>query len=407
MALTSVTALAGDALSPCENATVLIEDGQIVALGPNVVIPPTARVVDLPGRTVLPGLIDSHVHLGPPESTRGVRPGVLTRGKAVIDWMRYQPGKRRAFLSHGVTTVCSLGDDNRWVHDFRRKAAAAELAGPRLLIAGPIFTSPGGHPVVTVGAKLDADWVRVPRSPDEARDQVAELASGVDPVDVIKVVHDRGDPRRRSLEPLDEAILNAIIDQAHRHGTKVAAHWGTLDDLEELLACGVDTLHHLEPRGPLEGWPPRLLDVMVRGGVALAPTLAVTHVVLDGETAALLRRRAAEFHEAGGTLIAASDAGMPSVHAGSGLIRDIELLAEAGLTARDAIAAATTAAARTMGVSHTGVLAPGRAADLLVVDGDPLAHVDALRAVTMVLRDGRVVVDRTQKRQNAHDLQRN
>ncbi|NYI05537.1 amidohydrolase family protein [Allostreptomyces psammosilenae] len=401
MALTGVTALVGDALTPCEDATVLIEDGRIAAVGPDVPLPPTAGVRELPGRTVLPGLIDSHVHLGAPGAPRGARPTLLTRGRAVVDWMRHQPGKRRAFLAHGVTTVCSLGDDNRWVHEFRRRTAAAELVGPRLLIAGPIFTAPGGHPVATIGARPDAGWVRVPRSPQEARDQVAELVTGGDPVDVVKVVHDRGDPRRRSLEPLDGAILHAIIDQAHRHGTKVVAHWGTLTDLEELLDRGVDVLHHLESRGTLNGWPPHLLDAMVRGGVALAPTLAVTHAVLGPAATAALRRQVTEFHEAGGTLVAASDAGMPSVPAGAGLLRDIELLAASGLTAREALTAATSAAARTLDSPHIGVLAPGRAADLLVVDGDPLADLDALRAVAMVLRDGRTVLDRTQAEWNS------
>ncbi|MFG2077143.1 amidohydrolase family protein [Nonomuraea maritima] len=400
LALTGVTALVCDGLSPCEKATVLVEGGRVTAVGPDVPVPPGVGTVDLPGHTVLPGLIDSHVHLGPPEPRGG--PKVLGRARAVVGWMRHQPGKRRAFLRHGVTTVCSLGDDDTWIRDFRHKVATHRLTGPRLLVAGPIFTSPGGHPVATAGARPGAGWVRVPRDPAEAREQVEELASGPDPVDVVKVVHDRGDPRRRSLQPLDEAILRAIVEQAHRHGRKVVAHWGTLDDLAELLACGVDVLHHLEPRGPLAGWPARLLDAMVRGGVALAPTLAVTDALLDEDTKTLLRRRVAEFHEAGGTLVAASDAGMPSVPSGGGLIRDIALLAASGLTARDAVAAATTAAARTLGVPGLGVLRPGSAADLLVVAGDPLTDLGALRRVVMVLRDGRVVIDRTKERQDAH-----
>ncbi|GLW10684.1 amidohydrolase [Microtetraspora sp. NBRC 13810] len=405
LALTGATALVGDTMEPCHGATVLIQDGRIAAVGPDVAIPQAARILHLPGRTVLPGLIDSHVHLGPPETTRGVRPGLLARSKAVVDWMRFQPGKRRGFLRHGVTTVCSLGDENDWVHDFRRKSAVAELVGPRLLIAGPIFTSPGGHPVATVGARPDADWVRVPRSPDQAREQVGALVTGADPVDVVKVVHDRGDPRRTPLEPLEPAILQAIVEQAHHHGKKVAAHWGTLEDLAELLAAGVDGLHHLEPRGPLRGWPPHLLTAMVDSGVTLAPTLAVTDALLDGETAALLRSRVAEFHEAGGTLIAASDSGMPSVHAGSGLIRDIALLARSGLTAREAVRAATSAPAQALGTDQIGAVEAGRAADLLVVDGDPLARLDALRAVVMVLREGRIVVDRTSRKHESHGTQ--
>ncbi|MFD6953589.1 amidohydrolase [Nocardiopsis sp. TSRI0078] len=399
IALTGATVLVGEDLEPHGDAVVVVGHGRVTAVGPGAPVPPRARVLDLAGHTVLPGLVDAHVHLGAPETGRGEGPpGPLARAGAVADWLRFQPRKRRGFLRHGVTTACSLGDENAWVHDFRRRAADGTLTGPRLLIAGPLFTAPGGHPVATVGAAPGDDWVRVPRGPDEARAQVAALVTGKDPVDLVKVVHDRGDPRRRSLEPLDPGVLAAIVDEAHLQDTPVAAHWGNLTDLEELLEAGVDHLHHLEARGPLDGWPQDLLSEAVRRGVTLTPTLAVTEAVGDPRTAAVLRERAGEFADAGGTLLAGSDAGMPSVRAGSGLLREIELLTACGLAPRRALVAATSAPARALGALHVGAVVPGRAADLVAVRGDPLADLGALRRVGVVLRGGRVVVDRIRNR---------
>ncbi|WP_436889778.1 amidohydrolase family protein [Nocardiopsis dassonvillei] len=383
MALTQVTALAGADLEPVDG-TVVIEGGRIAAAGA-VPVPAGAREVPLPGCTVLPGLVDTHVHLGAPDGR-----GPLAPVRALVGHLRFQPGRRRAFLAHGVTTVCSLGDENTWVHDLRRRTAEGALRGPRVRIAGPLFTAPGGHPVATVGASPDEDWVRVPRSPDQAREQVLALAGGEDPVDAVKVVQDRGDPARRPLEPIAPPVLTAIADEAHRHGVPVVAHWGTLTDLAELLEAGVDHLQHLEPRGPLAGWPSGLLEAAVARGVTLAPTLAVTEALLDADTARTLRRRVLEFHEAGGTVLAGSDSGMPAVRPGAGLVREIGLLAACGLGPREALAAATTGPARTLGAG--AALVPGAPADLLAVRGDPGTEPDSLHQVALVLRDGRPVV---------------
>lgn len=394
LALVGATALVGPDLRPVTDATVVIQHGRIIAVGADVDVPPGADIVQVQGRTVLPGLIDSHVHLGNPEMERGEQggPGIVVR--SVTGWLRHVAPKRRALLEHGVTSVRSMGDDPTWIREMRRRVADGELEGPRVFAAGPIFTAPGGHPLATIGAAPEDDFVRLPASPDEARTMVENLVRGDDPVDLIKVVQDRGDPRRLVLEPIRTDILNAIVEAAHAHDVPVFAHWGTAQDLKELLDAGVDGVDHLEPRGVGAGWDPDLRQRAIDAGVTLAPTLAVTEVAVPGDTGELLQRRTLEFHQAGGTIIAASDAGMPGVYAGESLIRELELLVQAGLSPREALVAATSTPARSIGADHIGVIAPGRSADLLVVDGDPLADLAAVRDVHLVVRDGRVVVDR-------------
>lgn len=236
--------------------------------------------------------------------------------------------------------------------------------------------------------------VRLPDTPNEARRAVRELARGDDRVDVIKVVQERGRPDF-PMEPIRPDVLRAIVDEAHAHGLAVTAHWGTLEDLEDVLAAGVDGLQHLESRGALEGWPEETLDRLVKRDVPISPTLAVTEVVLPPKITHQLRRRVGEFHAAGGRVVVGSDAGMPGVPFGASVHREMELLVESGLTPREALEAATSEAAEVLQTDRLGAIEPGRTADLVVVDGNPLQDIQAARNVVMVFRAGRRVVDRS------------
>ena len=122
---------------------------------------------------LLPGLIDLHVHLGSPELERGQRLSGWQLPGVVLDQLRFVPRTRRSLLEHGVTSVRSLGDEHAWVMEMRRLLRDGELEGPRLHAAGPLFTTRGGHPVVTLGVQPDSDSVRTPSTPAEARQTCA------------------------------------------------------------------------------------------------------------------------------------------------------------------------------------------------------------------------------------------
>jgi enamidase len=398
LALVGATVLAGDTLTPVPDRVVLVRDGVITEVGTaaEVTPPEGADVLDLSGYTLVPGLIDLHVHLGSPEMPAGAEPGPLTMPGALWDAMRYAPGHRRASLEHGVTTVRSLGDELAWVAQLRTQVADGELEGPRIVMSGPLFTTVEGHPIATVGTDPDSDMVRLPSTAKEARSMVRALAHGPDRVDVIKVVHDRGH-LARPLTPLPRDVLDAIVDEAHTQGLSVTAHWSTLQDLDDLLSAGVDGLEHIESQDLLDGWPEDVLARLVQADVPLTATLVVSEAALAEQDApgavAALQDRVRELHAAGGRVVVGSDAARPGVGFGAGVHRELELLVASGLSPLDALRAATVEAARVLATDTYGTIAAGKAADLVVIDGDPTANISVMSNVVMTFRDGRLVVD--------------
>lgn len=151
LALVGATVLIGDDLEPVRDATVVVADGVITEAGPSgtVHIPPDTSVIDVSGLTVMPGLIDLHVHLGSPALDAHQEPGLWDMPRILLDAIRFAPGHLRAALEHGVTTVRSLGDEHRWITELRRQIDDGTLEGPRLFVSGPLFTTAGGHPIVT------------------------------------------------------------------------------------------------------------------------------------------------------------------------------------------------------------------------------------------------------------------
>jgi imidazolonepropionase-like amidohydrolase len=396
LALARATVLVGDSLEPITGITVLIRNGTIVRVGSEaeVTIPAGTPILDLSGYTLMPGLIDLHVHIGSPEMKQGEQISPVRMPGMVFDALCFAPGARRAFLDHGVTSVRSAGDTYEWVIELRQLLRNKELEGPRLYTAGPIFTSPGGHPVATLFAKdpeLTAQGARLPAHADEARQYVRELLSGDNSVDFIKVVQERATPEN-PLEPIDSSVLHAIVNEAHEHGRQVFAHWGTPEDLAELLEAGVDGLEHMGQ--VFAGWPDSMLALLVERNVSITPTLTVQELYLPRLINQQLQQRVKEFHDAGGRVVVGSDAGMPGVPFGASVHQELELLVRSGLTPREALKAATSEAARVLGTERIGAIAPGYAADVLVVKGNPLLEIQHIRNVALVLRDGRPVINR-------------
>ncbi|MCY3954255.1 MAG: amidohydrolase family protein [bacterium] len=386
-------ALAPDALFDGERLrrahAVVVEGERVVGVEAVGALPDGMEARQLPGCTLLPGLIDCHTHIS--------------------DWML------PAFLAAGVTAIRDTGNDPVWILDRRERTRADPMAGPDILCCGPL---------------LDGDsafWPQIGRShPDAAaiRRSVDEMAErGADAVKLY--VH------------LTTEQIGAAATQADRRGLPLLAHLGPSVDLATAVSAGVREVQHLTGCvHHVEGWRTNVDEVaasaasLATAGVAQCPTLVVwdrlcrlndtafrhdrrdrwvhpdiaavwqrfphrTGEVTDRldrqRSVNTMKRVLGALAGAGCTVVAGSDAPFPHLVPGFSLHDELSLLVDAGLEPAAALSAATSVAADHLGLSDSGRIRPGSIADMVAVDGDPLDDICVLSDVRLVLRRGRIV----------------
>ena len=349
LAVVGVAVLDGDGGPAVAGQTVVAAGGLIERVGPAAAVDPPdgAVVVDGSGATLLPGLVDAHVHLG-----------------------FYPPAR---VLAGGVTTVRDLGWPADRLAVLAEGAAAPGSASPRLLAAGQIVTVPGGYP--TRAPWAPPGTARPVDGAAQAVAAVAELAGAG--AAVIKVaLDDRVGPT------LPAPVVAALVGAAAERGLRVTAHVGSAAEAAKALAAGVGELAHwpFDPT-PLPG---ALVDALAESVVAV-PTL---HIDPSPARRAGVRR----FLARGGRVVYGTDLGNQGPPPGVD-VEELRLLVEAGLGPGQALAAATSLAADHLGLAGTGRVVAGARADLLLVDGDPLDDLTALERVLLVTRDGRVAAN--------------
>jgi imidazolonepropionase-like amidohydrolase len=375
-----------------DGATILVEGGRIVGVEPfGCDLPTECPVTDFEG-TLLPGLIDGHVHLVA-DGAVGSLEQAGTRPDDELDTVITRTLSQQA--SAGVTTVRDLGDSRFRALAFRDEPGSGV---PRIVASGPPLTVSGGHCHFLGGV---ADTVHA------ARRLVADHHERG--VDVIKVMASGGmmtagtDVLGVQFEP---EVLRAVVDSAHRLGLAVLAHAHSLAGIRHALNAGVDGIEHftgLTAQGVQV--PDEVLDQVAAADVTVDPTLGfdkeglaamptpppglaerLRQAGLDFETAYTARLQAlGRAHARGVRIISGSDAGVGPLKRHGCVPRSVIDLLEAGLSTEQALATATSTAALACGVEHqTGRLAPGLAADLLVVDGDLRLGLEALRNPTAV-----------------------
>lgn len=380
--------------------TVVVENGKVVRVVEGYVSEPGGQVVDLKDSFVLPGLIDSHVHITG-EQNPNARLEQVTMSSAAEAMAGARYAKRT--LMAGFTTVADLGADNEAIFALRDATARGDVTGPRIVASGSAVAVHGGHADIN-GYREDVMHVLRPDSVcsgvEDCRRAVREQVwKGAD---VIKITATGGvlsNTAAGLAQQFAQDELNAIVESAHRMGRKVTAHAHGGDGIISFMKAGGDSIEHgtyLDDEG---------IALMKKNGAYLVPTLmagdyvyriasgpnnfftpAQTRKALEAGPKMLdMARRA---HKAGVKIAFGTDTGV-SKHGDNA--HEFVLLTQAGMTPLQAIQAATVNAADHLNIAgEVGSLTAGKAADIIAVKGDPLSDVTAFKQVGFVMKGGTI-----------------
>ena len=372
-----------------EDTDVLVEDGKISAVGPNLDRPAGTSEIDATGQTLLPGLIDAHVHVF---------------GDALQTALRF-----------GVTTELDMFSPPDGLAESRRRR---DELGPQevadLWSAGILATAPGGH-----GTEYG---LHIPTltGPGQAREFVdARLSEGSD---YLKIIYDDGHVFGKQFPTLDIATVSALVEAAHDRGLMAVVHVSSEKAAMQVIDAGADGLAHVfgdEPAtdeliGRMKDSGAFVITTLsvlesvagIRGGAAMASDPRLSPFIGPAERQNLeagfgaglgksFLARAEDnvqrLYEAGVPVLAGTDAPNPGTAHGVSIHRELELLHDAGLGNAEALAAATSVPARVFGLDDRGRIAKGMIADLVLVNGDPESDITATRDIARVFKDGRLV----------------
>ena len=387
-----------------EDVVLVIEDDRVVQIAPRAKLAPPAgaRVIDLRGKTVLPGLIDCHVHL---DARQDHDDDIWSMRDTTLDAAFLAVRNAGRVLRAGFTTVRDVGSPAFLAVDLRDRIEEGIIEGPRIVASGPMITITGGHgdlngfpPTMHDSEGGDSSNEGVIDGPNAMRVEVRrQIKHGVD---VIKIaasggVFSRGDTP--GAQQLTAEEMGIAVEIAHLAGRKVAAHAHGTKAIIAAVNAGVDSIEHgsflddeairaMKAHGT---W----LDADIYNGEYTAANGAANHVPEEfmRKDAAVTDIQRASFRaavKAGVKISFGTDAGVYPQGDGA---KQFSWMVREGMTPAAAIRSATTDAAELLGRADVGSLAPGKRADLIAIDGDPLKDVRLLEHVSFVMKGGAVI----------------
>jgi imidazolonepropionase-like amidohydrolase len=363
---------------------VLMEGSVIRGVGSGGRIPEGATVIDLPGATLLPGLIDTHVHLAFDASADPV--GNLAR-RQDGQVMAAMADAGRAALAGGVTTIRDLGD-----RDYLSLGLRGRPDLPTIVAAGPPITAPDGHCHFLGGST----------APTVAAVQAAVREHAARGVDVIKIMASGGNMTpgsRQDLAQFPPEVLRAAVDEAHRLGLPVTAHAHAVGAIADAVAAGADGIEHVSfwTEDGVDA-PARLIQliadrqIVVGATVGMVPVPGMTPPPAIAARMPSMMANARRLHEAGALMVAGTDAGIAPIKPHDVVRHAPSTLRQLGYGQAEALRTVTSVAADVCGLGHRkGRIASGFDADVLVIDGDPVSDPDALHRIRAVYVRGTAV----------------
>ena len=390
------TLIDGTGRPPMRDAAVLIDEGIVRAVGGAddlLAGEEGAEVLDVKAGTVLPGLIDAHVHLVFNEAQTCVAQLLEAPDAALA---LYAIRNAQSALCAGVTTVRDCGDRGGVTFSLRRAVEEGDVSGPRIVASGPPITSTAGH-LHYMGVEAD--------TADELRKGVRSLVKAGS--DFVKVCGTGGGMTPGSnvrAAQYSAEELNEVVRDAHRLERRVAAHLHGTEGIRNAAIAGIDSLEHCSWNGHEAGYDydDEAVRMIADKGLYICHTIAGERHVTE-EDAERTRREGPEipwlFHrkafDAGAKFVVGGDDGIPGTFFRD-FPRSLEVAVKRiGLSPMDAIRSATSVAAEMLGLNREiGTVEVGKRADLLVVDGDPSEDIAALRQTAWVMRDGEILASR-------------
>lgn len=377
------------------NKNVLINDKKIMKITDEKISVKNSEVIDGTGKTLMPGLIDSHMHIQGTTNTNEKESDEFLENRL--------PEQLSSLLENGVTTIKELGAPESFIYKLRDKLNSKEIISPNLLIVGPNITAKGGHPAVTLGG--NNPWIRKELAKEvedeqQARQTVKRLAE--EKVDFIKIVYQGGEyyyfDEGLTINKLDIKLVKAIIDEAKKYNLKVTAHVSHEADVLELLQTDIYGLEH----GIIDKYisdGDKVMELLKSKGVYYIPTIQVLTGEHDKNVIKYSMNNLKKLHDYGVKIALGTD-NMLEVLPGNIVHKELEYYVEAGLTEMEALVTGTHNSAEYLGIlDKTGTVEEGKKADLILLDSDPLEDIQNISNINAVFKDGDIVYSKAGSRQ--------